>query len=77
MGLRFVFIILALVIIYYALRTYLRRDKPSPTHKPAPTAIDMVKCDHCGTHLPKAEALVHQGQFFCSKAHLEQDSGSR
>ncbi|MEO7852024.1 MAG: PP0621 family protein [Rubrivivax sp.] len=29
----------------------------------------MIVCAHCGVHMPRAEALVGQGQSFCSEAH--------
>jgi uncharacterized protein len=30
----------------------------------------MVACAHCGVHLPRSEALVQDGKFYCSAAHL-------
>jgi uncharacterized protein len=39
----------------------------------APTRHDpvaMVRCAHCGVHLPQSEALLDDGQHsFCSAAH--------
>jgi uncharacterized protein len=29
----------------------------------------MIVCAHCGVHLPRGEALLEQGQSFCSEAH--------
>ena len=31
---------------------------------------NMVKCTHCGVHLPVSEAFLANQLFYCSKAHL-------
>ena len=30
---------------------------------------DMVCCAHCGTHLPKGECVMADGNFYCGEAH--------
>jgi len=30
----------------------------------------MVKCEKCAVHLPRSEAFLVAGEFYCSKAHL-------
>lgn len=30
----------------------------------------MVKCEKCAVHLPRSEAFMAAGDFYCSKAHL-------
>jgi uncharacterized protein len=47
--------------------------KPPAEREAAP----MVRCAHCGVHLPRDRALSHDQQWYCSQAHLEQDKGSR
>jgi hypothetical protein len=33
----------------------------------------MVRCDHCGLHLPRNESLTDgRGHVFCSSQHREQ-----
>ena len=46
------------------------------THRPPlDDPLKMVRCAHCGVHLPSDRAL-HRGQlWFCSAAHLEQGPG--
>ncbi|WP_085648741.1 MULTISPECIES: PP0621 family protein [unclassified Pseudomonas] len=39
-------------------------------------AAPMVRCAHCGVHLPRDRALNLQQQWYCSQAHLEQGPGS-
>ncbi|UWF48544.1 PP0621 family protein [Pseudomonas sp. N3-W] len=40
-------------------------------------ATPMVRCAHCGVHLPRDRALSLQQQWYCSQAHLEQGPGTR
>ena len=30
---------------------------------------EMVRCAHCGVHLPRSESVTSQGEFFCSNNH--------
>ncbi|MCX2544278.1 PP0621 family protein [Pseudomonas sp. COW5] len=39
-------------------------------------AAPMVRCAHCGVHLPRDRALSLRQQWYCSQAHLEQGPGS-
>lgn len=35
-----------------------------------PKALEeMVRCIHCGVHLPRSESVTSQGEFFCSNEH--------
>jgi uncharacterized protein len=45
----------------------------APREQDAPP---MVRCAHCGVHLPRDRALSVQQQWYCSQAHLEQGPGS-
>jgi uncharacterized protein len=39
-------------------------------------AAPMVRCAHCGVHLPQDRALKLEQQWYCSQAHLEQGPDS-
>jgi uncharacterized protein len=49
-----------------------RPQTPDAAQKPAP----MVRCQHCGIHVPREHAIAKEQQWFCSQAHLEQGSRS-
>ena len=53
--------------VYWLFRSYgkevSRQDKP--------VVEDMVRCAHCGVHLPKGESVQAGGQFFCSAEHRD------
>ena len=54
-------------VIYLLIRSY-RKDKPRQDKK---NAEDMVRCAHCGVHLPKSESLEEGGHFFCGAEHRD------
>ncbi|CAK9887490.1 PP0621 family protein [Pseudomonas sp. NPDC087612] len=39
--------------------------------------LKMVRCAHCGVHLPSDRALHRGAQWYCSQAHLEQGPGAQ
>jgi len=32
---------------------------------------NMVQCAHCAVHLPRSEAFLVDGNFYCSQAHIK------
>jgi uncharacterized protein len=74
MGLRLVLLILAIWVVYSVIRRNLRRNR-NATHAPPEKrpVVDMVRCQHCGTHLPAPESIQRDGKHYCSRAHLEAD----
>ena len=45
---------------------------PKSTRPPEDAAAPMVRCAHCGVHVPKPQALSQDQHWYCSQAHLEQ-----
>jgi formylmethanofuran dehydrogenase subunit E len=35
---------------------------------------NMVECDQCHVHLPRSEAFLVNGKFYCTKAHIKSDA---
>ncbi|MDO9151805.1 MAG: PP0621 family protein [Methylotenera sp.] len=35
---------------------------------------NMVECDQCHVHLPRSEAFLVDGKFYCTKAHIKSDA---
>jgi hypothetical protein len=49
---------------------------PSAVHKQSPNnnqeaTENMVQCSNCQIHLPRSEAFMANGQFYCSLAHIQ------
>ncbi|WP_157662743.1 PP0621 family protein [Sulfuriferula sp. AH1] len=56
---------------------WLRAQRPSPPPSPpqSRSAEDMVRCKHCGVHLPRSEAVGTEAAWFCSEAHQREYRG--
>ncbi|MHA7598845.1 PP0621 family protein [Alicycliphilus sp. T452] len=68
-------IVLAVIAVVYALWRSQRRPPPRQGGTPRPGIAppqDMVRCAHCGVHLPQGEALWADGRSYCCRAHQEQ-----
>jgi uncharacterized protein len=55
--------------VYLIVRGYARSLKPEPPAHPRKPEEDMVRCRHCGLHLPRGESVTRQGGHFCSEEH--------
>lgn len=57
-------------VIYLMFKNYQRSlDRPSDGTPTQRGPEDMVKCAHCGVNMPRSEAILSQGQFFCTPEH--------
>ena len=79
---RLLFLVVAVVVVYWLLRSYRKQLHGDGTPKEgnhgegAPVqAEDMVRCVHCGVHLPKQESILAGGKFYCSEAHRSAHTG--
>jgi len=64
---RLLLLIAIAVVIYLLIRSY-RKGKPQQD-KIIPEK--MVRCAHCGLHLPEGESIQAYGQFFCGAEHRD------
>lgn len=82
-----VLIILVLLVARIAGRMAAARQSGAPTgpgrkqgggarQQPKPLE-SMVRCAHCGIHLPRSEALLQNGQTWCSADHARQGPAKR
>lgn len=48
------------------------RKTPPPASGAAPVVPErMVRCAHCGVHLPESDALADGGVHYCNAAHRD------
>ena len=66
---RLLFILFIVALIYWLLKS--KRRAPPPQDQQPPAAQDMVRCTYCSVHLPRSEAILKGGKFYCSTAHSE------
>jgi len=65
--------LLLIILVFVGAWWILKKYRNSLTRKeppPAGAAEDMVRCAHCGVHLPRSESHPGSGKFFCSEEHL-------
>ncbi len=69
---------LVLGLAYSLWRGKQRRAQPGrhAAAPPAPQAL-MLRCAHCGLHLPQGDAVLAQGQPYCCSAHAQLGPGPK
>jgi len=65
-----VLVLLAVLVGVWLWRQGRLKARAAQTPAPTPAPLAMVRCTHCGLHLPQSEVLLDtQGQPYCSAAH--------
>ncbi len=74
---RLLVIVLLVVVAIWLLRRALRRpgQGPDAAGKPAAAPGELVRCAHCGMHLPLAEARARDDRVYCSEEHARLGPG--
>ena len=70
-GIRVLIYLLGIALVIWILFRLARG--PAAQRKPDKKVDNMVACSHCGTFVPRNEALQKGDKFYCSRAHLEED----
>lgn len=66
---------LVILVVFWILKAYRKHvERPSSAH-PAPTVEDMVRCAHCGIHVPRSESLSSGERHYCSEEHRRLHGG--
>lgn len=62
------FVLLALVVVLWF--KFKAGQRPTPPAKSGDRPVeDMVRCQVCGVNLPRSEAILSQGRFYCCDEH--------
>ena len=64
---RLLFVFAVVALVYLLLRSY-RRNLSTQDKG---VTEDMVRCSHCGMHLPRGESIRADGRDFCSAEHRD------
>ncbi len=65
-------IILLAIGVWLIITIIKRYNKSLQAPQAKPQNEDMVRCQHCGVHLPKSESLLVNQQYFCCEEHSKQ-----
>jgi uncharacterized protein len=66
MGRLLVLIVLVVFAVWFVRRALSRLQ---PGDKPLVKEGELVRCAHCGVHLPRSEARQAEGILYCSEEH--------
>jgi uncharacterized protein len=68
----FLLLVFALAVYWFIKRNRTRDAGGDEPERPAepPAAEPMVRCAHCGVHLPRNEAVADGERLYCSEQHL-------
>ncbi len=65
-------VVVVIFIAIYLLLKYYRKQLPKkdvPGEDTSRRSENMVRCAHCGVHLPKGESIVVDQKYYCSEVH--------
>ncbi len=51
-----------------------QNKSPAQKNQEETNIENMVACDQCHVHLPRSEAFLVDGKFYCTKAHIKSDA---
>ena len=72
MGKLLFWLLVGVVFVAWFKASKRKRQVPPPS---TPGVEDMVRCQVCGVNLPRSEAIMSRGRFYCCPEHREQDRG--
>ncbi len=68
----FLGLIIGLLVILFKRQIHASKHISDNAHADNQNIEDMVKCAKCSVHLPRSEAYMASGEFYCSRAHIKQ-----
>ena len=74
---RLLFWIALFILAWWLWRKATRPARPAAKTPGDEQATPMVRCSKCGVHVPQGDALQDEQNWYCSRAHLEQDRTAR
>ena len=79
---RLLFLAAVIALVYWLIKSYRKQLPGENTQKENNCGVDssaqpedMVRCAHCGVHLPKSESNQADGKFYCGEAHRRAHTG--
>lgn len=73
--LRFLVILAAVFLLYLVVRKLLSKPAASKRPRAVEDVRKMVRCEHCGLHVPENEAVNADGKPYCSQEHARLGPG--
>jgi uncharacterized protein len=67
---KLIFLLVLVIVVWAVVKSYVKSSRARDSQPRVTKPEDMVRCLHCGVHLPRSESLTSGGNFFCSEDHL-------
>ena len=75
---RFIVLIALVVLAVWLIRRALRGPvQKADLQRKAQAVGELVRCAHCGVHLPRSESITTHGSYYCSAEHQQAHQGGR
>lgn len=69
----FIIAVTLLLVLWFKSMARKKDKADKPDSKSKDGVEDMVRCQVCGVNLPRSEALLSRGRFYCSDQHRLKD----
>lgn len=71
--LKWLLVIAVVVAVVLLMKSAARRGELPKQSAREDKVEDMVRCRVCGVNLPRSEAIMSRGRFYCGEEHRRQD----
>lgn len=68
---RLLLILILCAIVWQFLKRWLAGPSQDQTRSSTENLQQMVRCEHCGLHIPKQEAIVDRDKYYCCPEHRD------
>lgn len=65
---RFLLLVIAIFIGFMIVKHFMASRRVQ-TKKKLPESTPMVRCEQCGVHLPRQDAISADGKYYCNDEH--------
>lgn len=75
---KYLLVLVVVALVLWAMRRAALPPSSPPRRPPAPPQLEaMLRCSHCGLHLPSSEAVMDaEGRPYCCAVHRVAGPGS-
>lgn len=68
---RLLLIFILVAIVWQLIKRWLANQSQTRQKTSSENLQQMVRCEECGLHIPKQEALVEKEKYFCCQEHRD------
>jgi uncharacterized protein len=65
---KYVILVIVILVAWFIITSHLKKASRR-RNDGAARSEDMVRCVHCGVHLPRSESVMSEELFYCSTDH--------